>query len=386
MRAPRYIYPGEGIAGVSADSYEGVQSAKPHWMVRLPLVGRALPFLSLTACGLGSSCGTEVKVAVGIAATTGVVGLLSLLNRSINNRRISELPSPLQMMKYGFPRVRFPRKLDSAEKVIALYMSKGLSKEAARGIAYAWHFRGDAYSEGIGDLSKYDLQRGDLHGVISAFANLANYSFDSNLLDKVDRVGCSRAMGEMLSSLDRGIRTVPELVNVFFALNLKRYHSRLGSHGGVTDAMRYILNKFSSGSEVKYQVGEYSVAKLFKSSSVKHRSDKEIADGVAHLLFGGMALDAYETGQFDGGLELGYAHIWGARECFMNLPELTRKTLDSSYSVKTVTEGHFRTLNDRAQGMWQTAFSGMQRPTTPWSSSMISATTRMLKSFSIKLV
>jgi len=386
VQALRYAYPGEGVAGVSADSYEGAQPPRAHWMARLPLVGGALPFLPLTACGLGSSCSSEAKVSAGVALVAGAAALFHFLSRSINNRRIAGLSSPLQMMKYGFPRVRFPRKLDSAEKVVAHYMNKGFPKEAAKRVAYAWHFRGSVYSEGVGDLSQYHLQGGDLHGITSAFAELADYSFDSDLLDEVDRVGCSTPMGKMLNALDGGIQTVPELVNIIFALNLKRYHSRIGSHEGVAGVMNYILSKFSSGSEVKYEVGEAAVAELFKSSRSNNKSDKKIADGVAHFLFGGMALDVFEAGRFDGGLELGFAHIWSARRLFENSSALQNPSSRARKSISTVTNGYSYALSGRALDLWKTSFPDRQHPKTPWSSSMIPATTKMLQSFSVKPV
>lgn len=388
--APRYIYSGEDVAGEPVDSYEEVPSAGPHWMSRLPLVGRALPFLSLTACGLGSSFSTEVKVGAGVALVAGFATLFHLLNRSINNRRIAALPSPLQMMKYGVPRMSFPRKLKpskaQAVNITTYYVRNGFTEEAARRVAYAWHFHDSAYSEGIGDLNQLDLQRGDLFRILPSFPRAEGYPFDTDLPDAMERVGCSGAVGSMFYALDRGIRTAPECVNISLALNLKAYHTNVRNPVAVASCVRYILSKFSSRSAAKYEVSGDDVKRLLESSSSKYRSDKKIVSGITHLLFGGMALDAFEAGQFDRGLKLAFAHMRSARNYFVNSSALTSEILGRRDSINTITEKYFATLSSRALGLWKASSPGMQHPKIPWSMSMLSATTNMLQSFAVKPV
>jgi len=340
----------------------------------------------MLACGFGSSCSAEVKVGAGVFAAIGVLGLYEFFNRKITRRRMSELPSPIHILKYGVPRLRFPRKLDTAEKVINHYLQKGFNEAAARRIAYAWFLQTRIYSNTIGDLNRYDLQRRDLYGIAADFSKPTDCSFDNGLSRAMESVGCSRYLGTMFNALDKGIRAVPEIANIFLAMNLVTYHMiDVGNTRDVHAGLQYILSQCGGRSSERYLIRETDVLNMLEAESAIYVNDNQIVQGLTHLLCGGIALDAYEAGQYDGGLHLGCAHIWSARQAFED-SALRNSSVGKRESVRTVTDKHSKDLVDRAEGLWKKSVPDGFPPKELWSPRMLNQTTMMLRSFSVKPV
>ena len=368
-------------SSTTTDSY--VQSSEPHWLARIPLLGKALPFLMMTGCA--SSWSPEVKVGVGAAATIGVAGLLAFLNRKKSRRKIAALPSPVQILKFGAPRIRFPRRLDAPEKVMSYYLKKGFDESTARKVLYVWFLQNRIYSKTIGDLNKHDLERRDLYGIAADFSRLAGHTFDSELLEKVEGVGYSRYLGRLFNALDMGISVVPELANIFLAMNIIAYHKYdAGIHKSGYAGLQYILSKYGGRLSEQYLIREADVQRMLEVESGYHVNDNRIVQGLTHLLCGGMALDAYEAGQYDEGLQLSFAHIWKARSLFEDPRVLEDERFRGRDSVGTIVEKHSDDLINRARSLWKRVFPGKLHPKDQWSPDMCSQTLDMLRHFAVE--
>jgi hypothetical protein len=382
-----YAYENGKPAGVSPDSYERVCSDGAHWLTRLPWDARVLSSLPVFAFGFGSSCSSEAKIGAGVFAAIVVLGLYQFFNRKITRRRVSELPSPIHILKYGVPRLRFPGKLDTAEKVIKHYMQRGFDEAAARKIAYAWFLQTRLDSNTVGNLNpndpQSDLPERDPHGIAADFSKPTDCFFDNGLLKAMESVGCSRYLGAMFNALYKGIRVVPEIANIFLAMNLVAYHKGVKNPKSVYAGLQYILSKYGDRSSERYLIRDVDVQNMLKADSAIHVNDNQIVQGLTHLLCGSMALDAHEVGEYDEGLRLGFAHIWSARLAFEDFA-LHNSSVGKRESVRTVTEEYSEGLVDRAKRLWEKTFPDLSRPEEPWSSSMLPQTTMMLRHFSVK--